>query len=552
MSTSVPLRTRRAYERASWPARARSWTRALCAALVILCGLVVAGWYLHAAGVMRLGDTMMSTKLNGALAVGAVAGGHLCRRPAVRLALFGFGGAVGLAVLAEYAFDVDLGIDQLLVRDDTTLEGRVPGRPAEASATCLVLLSLAGFAIDAGRRKAAQWLAGAPLVVGMIAVYGYLYGIDSFYQVGPFSSMSVMTAVALVVLSFATWLAVPGGVLQWVCFGDDTGAALQRMLLPVALVLLPFAGWVHLWSERGHHVSQPLAAALLMTFVAVVVTFAGYLVGRTALRMDTERDTLLDELHRVNASLEDRVRGKALQLNRQKTKLALFEERDRIARDLHDRVIQRIFAAGLQVASISRTARKEATEHGAVESPVADNLNTVATELDLAIRELRNSIFELTSMGDHDNVDQVVRDIAARASRILGFSPRVEVSGAVAGLSPDLVAQLASVIQEGLSNVARHARANAVEVRVEATEDDLQVRIADDGVGLPDPLPRSSGITNMMSRARNLGGTATWGDNTPSGTVLLWRVPKDIEAVQRERTGFGLIDRVLDGAVTES
>ena len=413
---------------------------------------------------------------------------------------------------------------------------------------CLTLLSAAGVAIDLGRHRTAQWLAAAPLLVSMVAVYGYLYGIDSFYELGPYSSMSVLTAIALTVLSLATWLAVPAGVMQWISFGDDTGAALQRMLVPVAVVLLPFAGWVHLYGERHSLYSRPLGTALLMSFVAAVVTVAGYRVGRTALRMDKERDVLLDELHRVNASLEDRVRGKAHQLNRQKTKLALFEERDRIARDLHDRVIQRIFAAGLQVASISRTAGKEAAARGATDSPVADNLNGVATELDLAIRELRNSIFELTSIDDHDNVEQVVRDIAARASRILGFMPRVEVSGAVVGLPPDLVAQMASVIQEGLSNVARHARASGATVAVEADEDLVQVRIIDDGIGLPDPLPRSSGINNMMNRARNLGGTATWRNNDPSGTTLVWRVPRDVDPQPQEPSpaGFAAVRRVLD------
>ena len=549
MSTSVPLRARREHERASWPARGLTRARVLCASLIVLCVLVAAGWYLRAGGVLLLPEDLVRMKLNGAVAIAAVAGGHLARRRGARSALFGVGGVIGLMVFAEYVLQADLHIDQLLVRDTTIVQGRIPGRPAVTTAGCLVLLALAGAATDLGMRKLAQWLAATPLVVAMIAVYGYLYGIDSFYTVGPYSTMSVLTAVALVVLSLATWLAVPQGVMQWISFGDDTGAALQRMLVPVAVVLLPFAGWVHLWGERNAWYDRPLGTAILMSFVAVVVTVAGYRVGRTALRMDNERDTLLDELHRVNASLEDRVRGKAHQLNRQKTKLALFEERDRIARDLHDRVIQRIFAAGLQVAAISRTARKEATEHGHADSPVPDNLNTVATELDLAIRELRNSIFELTSIDDHDNLEQVVRDIAARASRILGFMPRVEVSGAVVGVPPDLGAQLASVIQEALSNVARHARADAVEVVVEATEDVVQVRVVDDGVGLPDPLPRSSGISNLMNRARNLGGTATWGNNAPSGTELVWRVPRDRDEALEDAgtTGFGEVDRVLDG-----
>ncbi len=548
MSTSVPLRTRREHERASWPARGLTRARVLCGSLILLCLLVAAGWYLQVSDLVRVADDLTSMKLNGALAVAVLAGGHLARRRSTRLTLFTLGGVIGLAVLMEYAVGVDLHIDELLVHDFTATQGSLPGRPAQTTGICLVLLSLAGITTDVGMRRLAQWLAGAPLVVGMVAVYGYLYGIDSFYGAGPYSTMSVLTAVALVVLSLATWLAVPCGVMQWISFGDDTGAALQRMLVPVAVVLLPFAGWVHLWGERNVWYDRPLGTALLMSFVAVVVTIVGYRVGRTALRMDNERDTLLDELHRVNASLEDRVRGKAHQLNRQKTKLALFEERDRIARDLHDRVIQRIFAAGLQVASISRTARREATEHGNTDSTVPDSLNTVATELDLAIRELRNSIFELTSIDDHDNVEQVVRDIAARASRILGFMPRVEVSGAVVGVPSDLVAQLASVIQEALSNVARHARADAVEVAVEATDEVLQVRVVDDGVGLPDPLPRSSGVSNLMSRARNLGGTATWGNNVPSGTQLVWRVPRSPDVTLDEpATGFGQVDRVLDG-----
>jgi signal transduction histidine kinase len=338
--------------------------------------------------------------------------------------------------------------------------------------------------------------------------------------------MSMLTAVVLVALAFATWLAVPGGVVQWISFGTDTGAALQRMLVPVGVVLLPFAGWLEVQGLHRGWYSATFGAALLMSFAGIVVCAVGYRVAGTALSADRERDTLLDELHRVNAQLEDRVRTRSHQLNRQRTKLALFEERDRIARDLHDRVIQRVFAAGLQVAALGRTTRKEALARG-VDPMIADSLDLVATELDLAIRELRNSIFELTSVADHDNVEQVVHDIAARAARILGFMPRVEVGGATAGVRPDLVAQLASVVQEALSNIARHAAASTAEVMLVVDDRDLELRITDDGVGVPDPLPRSSGITNIQNRARALGGTAAWMSAQPRGTVMVWRVPRD-------------------------
>jgi signal transduction histidine kinase len=231
-------------------------------------------------------------------------------------------------------------------------------------------------------------------------------------------------------------------------------------------------------------------------------------------------------VHRAEL-IEDRVRVRSHQLNRQRTKLVLLEERDRIARDLHDRVIQRIFAAGLQISSLGRVQRKAAANAGSTDVAVADSLDVIAIELDLAIRELRNSIFELTSIDDHEDIEQVVRDIVSRASRILGYMPRVEVSGQIAGIRPDLVAQLASVIQEGLSNVARHAHASAAEVALTATEEHIQVSITDNGSGMPDPLPRSSGISNLLSRARHLGGTATWTPNLPAGTVFEWRVPRD-------------------------
>jgi signal transduction histidine kinase len=349
--------------------------------------------------------------------------------------------------------------------------------------------------------------------------------------------MSLYAAVILIVVSCGSWLAVPFGVAQWVAFGRDTGASLQRMLVPVAVLLLPFVGWVEVRGARAGWYADPFGHAMLMAFAALVVGVVGYRVGRTALAMDQERDTLLDELHRVNATLEDRVRVRSHQLDRQRTKLSLFEERDRIARDLHDRVIQRIFAAGLQVAGLARTARKEALRRGD-DAGVADSLDVVATELDLAIRELRNSIFELTSVDDHDDLAQVVQDIAARASRILGFMPRIEVSGETTDVAPDLVAQVASVIQEGLSNIARHAYAAGAEVAVEVGDGEVCLRITDDGVGLPDPLPRSSGINNMLNRARTLGGAASWTANEPTGTVLLWRVPKKAAAP----APVGLID----------
>ncbi len=461
MTATTRLHAGPSTERAAWPARARTLSSFPAAAL-LACSVAVE---------LRTGAAFALLALGILLRSGSV-GRRLC-----------------------YAASALVGL---------------PGIPIAA-------LGVAGLVVEVGRRTVAQLMLGTTLLVGLAAVLSHLFGGDP--------ALSVAFAAGTVFAAAGIGLTVPHGVLQWVCFGTDSGARAQRVFVPVGLGLIPAAAWGYVQGlERGLF-GVPAGSALMAAFVALVIVVVGYRTGRTAYLMDRERNMLLAELHRVNSELEDRVRTKAHQLNRQRSKLALFEERDRIARDLHDRVIQRIFAAGLQMSSLGRIARKEAATQGG-DSMLAESLDVVAMELDLAIRELRNSIFELTSVGDQDNVEQVVLDIASRASRILGFKPRVDVTGQVVGISADLVAQLASVIQEGLSNVARHARASSVEVAVHATEHDLRVRITDDGIGLPEPLPRTSGVSNLRNRARQLGGSATWGNAEPSGTVLTWQVPR--------------------------
>jgi signal transduction histidine kinase len=398
-----------------------------------------------------------------------------------------------------------------------------------------------------------QLLASASLILGLVAAYGYLFDAASLYGTGDGTTMSASTAVSLVVLSLASLLAEPRGALQWIFFGRDPGAALQRLLIPLTVLVLPVAGLVLFNGQRSERFGVAFAFALLIVITIGVVIAIGLGAGQVARSIDDDRERLVAELHEANRELEDRVRTRSHQLNRQRTKLVLLEERDRIARDLHDRVIQRIFAAGLQVAGLSRAQHKAAVADGHGDPALVDRLNGVAAELDLAIRELRNSIFELTSVDDHDNLEAMVREVASRASRILGFMPRVEVTGEVVGVQPELVAQLASVMQEGLSNVARHAQASSAEVALHVTETDLRVRITDDGIGMPDPLPRSSGISNLLSRARNLGGSASWTPHEPAGTVMVWTVPRN-GAPRAEgygnRTAVTVSDRVHSPAAS--
>ena len=530
MTTTRPLLSARGpFDDAGWLTRARTRIVVLAALGCLVCVLVMVEWFARSEVFLDIGPSASSMSFLTALAFLLLGAGLLVRHPVPRRVLIALSLLISVAVGLEYLLGTSFGIDELFVRDWTATDSTAhPGRPAETSTICMTLLAASAALLEVGWRRTCQLVATVALVIAMLTGFAYLYGGSAIDEVGPFQTMAVGSVLAILTLSLAILMAVPYGAAQWISYGRDTGADLQRILIPLAVVVIPWVGWLVLRGEREDYFANAFGIALLITVIVTLVLIVGFWVGRHSLRLDREREELLGELHKVNQDLEESVRSRSHQLNRQRTKLALLEERDRIARDLHDRVIQRIFAAGLQVGGLGRQAGKNATQTGDESATrLAEQLDLVATELDLAIRELRNSIFELTSIDDHDDIEQVVRDIVARASRILGFMPRVEVTGEIAGFGADLVANIASVIQEALSNIARHARASSAEVALHATQHQVRIRITDDGIGLPDPLPRSSGISNLMNRARNLGGTATWTPNEPKGTVFTWQVPRD-------------------------
>ena len=518
------LRTIRAALLDEWERRGRTRSVFLATLVGSLSLLVAIGWFARIDALVAPLAHGTSTKFLTSVMFVVLAAAVVALQARVRDSLSAIAALLALLVLTEWVTGASLGIDQLVVEDYLST-GSTPGRPSVLSALCVLSMAAAVVLVPRGHRRVGSALAAAPAAVGVVILFAHVYDAEEIYRAYAATSIGPVTAAMLLLLAVSVLLTVPHGALQWISFGTDPGASLLRLITPIALLAIPFIGWLRVKGQTQEMFDTGTGSSLLMTIVAFGILGVTYRAGRTAQRIDAEREKLVDELHQVNQELEERVRVRSVQINRQRTRLALLEERDRIARDLHDRVIQRIFAAGLQVAALGRTARKIEQQYGD-DAHLGESLNSVARELDMAIRELRNSIFELTSIADHDDIEQVLHDIATRASRILGFMPQVSADGLVAGLPPDLVAQVASVIQEALSNIARHARASHVTVSLVGGDHDLTVRVTDDGVGLPDPLPRSSGISNLINRARNLGGTATWTGNEPSGTVMTWRVPR--------------------------
>jgi signal transduction histidine kinase len=196
--------------------------------------------------------------------------------------------------------------------------------------------------------------------------------------------------------------------------------------------------------------------------------------------------------------------------------LQMAQERDRIARDLHDLVIQRVFGAGMRLSSLLP----------AVEGTTAERLRQVVAELDSVISDIRTTIFDLQTEGKVQNgLRAAVRALATDAGERLGFKPRVRFAGPVdTAVDTEVGDQLLAVLRESLSNVVRHAAATAVEVEV-AVGEELVLRVCDDGMGASSEWGDGFGLRNMAARADVLGGSFALGANSPSGTVLQWRVP---------------------------
>ncbi|UZJ26440.1 GAF domain-containing protein [Rhodococcus antarcticus] len=206
-------------------------------------------------------------------------------------------------------------------------------------------------------------------------------------------------------------------------------------------------------------------------------------------------------------------------------RIALLTDRDRIARDLHDHVIQRLFALGLTVQSVAS---------GLDDDPRAQRLHRVVTDIDDTIRQTRTSIFALRgSLGPATSTVRTrLLTVAAEVGPLLGCEPHLRFRGPIDAVVPEpVVDDLVAVLREALTNAARHAGAEHVEVDLLASTTRLSLVVLDDGTGLGGAT-RRSGLANLRCRAEQHGGTLLLepGTETPTrphheGTRLTWTIP---------------------------
>ena len=200
---------------------------------------------------------------------------------------------------------------------------------------------------------------------------------------------------------------------------------------------------------------------------------------------------------------------------------ALTEDRDRIARDLHDSVIQRLFAIGL---SLQGTARL-------VERPEAVmRIGEAIDKLDETIRQLRKAIFDIELTINKQGLHPKVLDLVHELRPVLGILPQVSFSGPVdAVVSDSLAEEVLAVLREALTNVGKHACASQVVITI-AAGDELRLVVADDGEGISDASVAGLGLKNLRHRAERLGGAVELGTSREGGTRLTWHVPLEAGA----------------------
>jgi signal transduction histidine kinase len=194
--------------------------------------------------------------------------------------------------------------------------------------------------------------------------------------------------------------------------------------------------------------------------------------------------------------------------------LDVYEDRDRIARDLHDHVIQRVFAAGLALQAVLPRV-SDPQVHGRIQS--------VVRQLDDTVRDIRTTIFDLQTTDTVDSGGSLRRrllDIVTETADGI-LQPTVRMSGAVDSLvTGELAADVEAVVREGMSNAARHSGAGHVTVTLDVA-DEVVVEILDDGHGI-DPRAARSGLRNLEQRARQHGGEVVVEALPEGGTRLRW------------------------------
>lgn len=264
----------------------------------------------------------------------------------------------------------------------------------------------------------------------------------------------------------------------------------------------------HAALRAGFHGSRPMGAGMSLSLLTAQKTLVPVEIALAELQLDGNSmvvATVRDVTERREAEAE--MRGAA-------ELLMIADERERIARDLHDTVLQRLFGLGLELqAHAMRTGEQPQIERA-------------VDEIDRIIREIRTAVFTLGGSHGERSLASALGVVINQSARLLGFSPRLRLSGPVsAATSAEVQSEVVATLREALSNVARHAEATEAHVEI-SVGDVLEMRVIDNGRGFDGATSSGGmGLRTMADRARGLGGTCSIDAAPGQGTTVVWSVP---------------------------
>ena len=273
-------------------------------------------------------------------------------------------------------------------------------------------------------------------------------------------------------------------------------------------------------NEHAERYGFPPNHPPMTSFLGVPILARGEVFGNLYLTDKQGADEFTDDDEELISALAVAA-GVAIEnarLHARARELDVVTDRERIARDLHDTVIQRLFATGLLLQGAARMASAP---------DLVDRLQEAVDDLDTTIRQIRSTIFALGVHRPGASLRAEILGIAGEATNVLGFEPRVHLEGPIdSTVADDTAEHLLAVLREALSNVARHAHSSRVDVLLDVG-DEVLLRITDDGRGPADHAADDGGfgLNNMRTRAKSLGGSFTMGTASGGGTVVEWRVP---------------------------
>jgi signal transduction histidine kinase len=273
-------------------------------------------------------------------------------------------------------------------------------------------------------------------------------------------------------------------------------------------------------SEHPESFGFPLHHPPMKSFLGVPLYVQGEVFGNLYLTDKEDEDGFsdIDEEPSLSLAAAAALAIDNARLHERAAELSLLEDRERIGRDLHDTVLQELFATGLSMQATARLAEAHPV--------IADRLQRHIDDIDTTIRDMRSAIFKIdVARVPGTSLCREVLDLVAASARVLGFEPAVQFDGPVdTVVTADIAGQLLAVMREALSNVARHAAASHVEVTVHA-DTNLVLEVVDDGVGISTESGGGNGLRNMTQRAQGLGGRADIVGSPGGGTRLEWVVP---------------------------